>query len=108
QKVLKDSSQILTQNEADIIEKFSSLSPSETRSILVRYFNKVVSLREAERKLQLHSAELAMKVTEKGNMLQELESSLEHLMLQNDRSLTQQQKEHKQKLQLLLQHFKGQ
>eukprot|EP00079_Xenopus_tropicalis_P020029 XP_012810483.1 PREDICTED: kinesin-like protein KIF27 isoform X1 [Xenopus tropicalis] len=106
QKVLKDSSQILTQSEANIIEKFSSLSPSETQSILVRYFNKVVSLREAERKLQLHSAELAMKVTEKENMLRELESSLEHLMLQNDRRLTQQQKEHEQKLQLLLQHFK--
>ncbi|OCU02754.1 hypothetical protein XELAEV_18008522mg [Xenopus laevis] len=105
-KALKDSSQILTQSEANIIEKFSSLSPSETRSILVRYFNKVVSLREAERKLQLNSAELRMKVEEKENMLRELESSLEHLLLQNDRRLTQQQKEHEQKLQLLLQHFK--
>ncbi|KAE8602216.1 hypothetical protein XENTR_v10013915 [Xenopus tropicalis] len=44
QKVLIDSSRILTQSEANIIKKFSSLSPSETRSILVRYFNKAITL----------------------------------------------------------------
>ncbi|KAM8960578.1 kinesin-like protein KIF27 [Pelodytes ibericus] len=106
QQSVKNSTQILTQSEANITEKFSSLSPSETRSIFVRYFNKVVSLRESERKLQLESQELSMKVSELENIVRELESSLEHLTLQNDRQLTQQQKEHEQKMQLLLQHFK--
>ncbi|XP_075067151.1 kinesin-like protein KIF27 [Mixophyes fleayi] len=106
QDALKDSSQILTQSEANVIEKFSSLSASETRSILVRYFNKVVSLREAERTLQLQSQDLAMRVSEQENLVRELESALEHLTLQSDRQLTQQKKEHEQKMQLLLQHFK--
>ncbi|XP_063769869.1 kinesin-like protein KIF27 [Pseudophryne corroboree] len=106
QDAVKDFSQILTQSEANVIEKFSSLSASETRSILVKYFNKVVSLREAERKLQLQSQELAMKASEQENIVRELESALEHLTLQSDRRLTQQQKEHEQTMQLLLQHFK--
>ncbi|MEE6459545.1 hypothetical protein FKM82_000650 [Ascaphus truei] len=106
QQSVKDSSQILSQSEANVIEKLSSLSPSETRSILVRYFNKVVTLRETERKLQLQSEELAMKVSEQENIVRELESTLEHLALQSDRRLTQQQTEHEQKMQLLLQHFR--
>ncbi|XP_075684707.1 kinesin-like protein KIF27 [Rhinoderma darwinii] len=106
QQVLKDSSQILTQSEANVIEKFSSLSASETRSILIKYFNKVVSLRETERKLHIHAEELGMKVSEQENVVRELESALEHLTLQNDRRLTQQQKEHEQKMQILLQQFK--
>ncbi|KAM4050745.1 kinesin-like protein KIF27 isoform 2-T4 [Anomaloglossus baeobatrachus] len=106
QQALKDSSQILTQSEANVIEKFSALSADETRSILIKYFNKVVNLRETERKLQIHKQEMAMKVSEQENLVRELESAIEHLTLQNDRRLTQQQKEHEQKMQLLLQQFK--
>ncbi|CAH2294228.1 kinesin KIF27 [Pelobates cultripes] len=106
QQSVKDSTQIFTQSEANILDKFSSLSVTETRSIFVRYFNKVVSLRESERKLQLQSQELSMKVAELENIVRELESALDHLTLQSDRQLTQQQKEYEQKMQLLLQHFK--
>ncbi|XP_077105096.1 kinesin-like protein KIF27 [Ranitomeya variabilis] len=105
QQALKDSSQILTESEANVIEKFSALSAAETRSILIKYFKKVVNLRETERKLQIHKQELAMKVSEQENLVRELESAIEHLTLQNDRRLTQQQKEHEQKMQLLLQQF---
>ncbi|XP_056380024.1 kinesin-like protein KIF27 isoform X2 [Hyla sarda] len=106
QQALKDSSQILTKSEANVIEKFSSLSASETRSILIKYFNKVVNLRETERKLQIQAQELAMKVAEQENVVRELESALDNLALQTDRRLTQQQKEHEQRMQLLLQQFK--
>uniref|UniRef100_A0A8C5LZU9 Kinesin family member 27 n=1 Tax=Leptobrachium leishanense TaxID=445787 RepID=A0A8C5LZU9_9ANUR len=106
QQSVKNSTQILTQSEASILQRFSSLSPVETRSIFVRYFNKVVSLRESERKLQVQSQELAMKVTELENIVRELESALDHLTLQSDRQLIQQQKEHEQKMQILLQHVK--
>ncbi|KAM5191882.1 kinesin-like protein KIF27 [Mantella aurantiaca] len=106
QQVLNDSSQILTQSENNVIEKFSSFSAAETRSIIVRYFKKVVSLREAERKLHLQCQELTMKVSEQDNIVRELESALEHHTLQTDRRMTHQQKEHEQKMQLILQHFK--
>lgn len=64
-------------------------------------------MRETERKLQLQNEEMKMKVLERDNMVRELESALEHLKLQCDRRLTLQQKEHEQKMQLLLHHFQG-
>ena len=64
-------------------------------------------MRETERKLQLENEEVKMKILERDNMVRELESALEHLKLQCDRRLTLQQKEHEQKLQLLLHHVKG-
>ncbi|XP_026304762.1 kinesin-like protein KIF27 isoform X6 [Piliocolobus tephrosceles] len=98
----------LSRSEANVLEQIVSLSPVEIRAILFRYFNKVVNLREAERKQQLYNEEMKMKVLERDNMVRELESALDHLKLQCDRRLTLQQKEHEQKMQLLLHHFKEQ
>ncbi|XP_004449516.1 kinesin-like protein KIF27 isoform X2 [Dasypus novemcinctus] len=108
QKSLRASYQNLSHSEANVLGKLICLSPVEIRAILFRYFNKVVNLREAERKLQLQNEEIKMKVLDQDNMVRELESALEHLKLQCDRRLTLQQKEHEQKMQLLLHHFKEQ
>lgn len=64
-------------------------------------------MREVERKLKLQNEEIKMKVLERDNVVRELESALEHLKFQCDRRLILQQKEHEQKMQLLLHHFKG-
>lgn len=108
QNSLRASLQNLSRSEANVLEKLICLSPVEMRAILFRYFNKVVHLRETERKLQLQNEEMKMKVLERDNIVRELESALEHLKLQCDRRLTLQQKEHEQKMQLLLQHFQEQ
>ncbi|XP_058302164.1 kinesin-like protein KIF27 isoform X3 [Hylobates moloch] len=108
QKSLRASLHNLSRSEANVLEKLACLSPVEIRAILFRYFNKVVNLREAERKQQLYNEEMKMKVLERDNMVRELESALDHLKLQCDRRLTLQQKEHEQKMQLLLHHFKEQ
>ncbi|XP_010631220.1 kinesin-like protein KIF27 isoform X2 [Fukomys damarensis] len=108
QNLLRASSQNLSHSEANVLEKLICLSPVEIRAILFRYFNKVVNLREAERKQQLWNEEIKMKVLDRDNMICELESALEHLKFQCDRRLTLQQKEHEQKMQLLLHHFKEQ
>ncbi|XP_055485270.1 kinesin-like protein KIF27 isoform X1 [Psammomys obesus] len=108
QSSLRASLQSLSQSEANIVEKLVCLNLAEIRAILFKYFNKVINLREAERKQQLQNKEMKMKVLERDNVVRELESALEHLRLQCDRRLTLQQKEHEQKMQLLLQHFKEQ
>ncbi|XP_044514442.1 kinesin-like protein KIF27 isoform X2 [Gracilinanus agilis] len=108
QHSIRASFQILTQREGNVMEKLISLTPAEIRAILYKYFNKVVSLREAERKLQLQNEEIKMKVQEQASMVRELESAVERLKLQSDRQLTLQRKEHEQKMQLLLQYFKDQ
>ncbi|XP_074851277.1 kinesin-like protein KIF27 [Carettochelys insculpta] len=108
QHSLRDSSQILMQSKANVMGKLVSLSATEIRAILFKYFSKVVSLRETERKLQLQTAELEMRAVEQENIIRELESALEHLTLQCDRRLTLQQKEHEQKIQLIVHYFKEQ
>uniref|UniRef100_A0A8C5SRB2 Uncharacterized protein n=1 Tax=Laticauda laticaudata TaxID=8630 RepID=A0A8C5SRB2_LATLA len=106
QNSIRVSSQILTQSEASVMGKLVSLSAIELRAVLLKYFNKVVRLRESEHKLQVQSEELRMRAMEQENITRELESALEHLMLQCDRRLTLQQKEHEQKIQLILLHCK--
>ncbi|XP_076218613.1 kinesin-like protein KIF27 isoform X2 [Aptenodytes patagonicus] len=108
QHLLRSSSQILSQSENNVIGKLVSLSAAELRAILFKYFNKIVGLRESERKLQLQIEEQEMKVIDQENIIRELESALEHVKLQCDRQLTLQHKEHEKKLQLILHHFKEQ
>ncbi|KAL6087715.1 hypothetical protein STEG23_033241, partial [Scotinomys teguina] len=108
QNSLRASFQSLSQSEANVVGKLVCLNLTEIRAILFKYFNKVINLREAERKQQLQNKEMKMKVLELDNMVHELESALEHLRLQCDRKLTLQQKEHEQQMQLLLHHFKEQ
>ncbi|NXK47595.1 KIF27 protein, partial [Chauna torquata] len=108
QHLLRSSSQILSQSEDNVIGKLVSLSAAELRAILFKYFNKIVGLRESERKLQLQTEEQEMKVIDQENIIRELESALEHIKLQCDRQLTLQHKEHEKKLQLILHHFKEQ
>ncbi|KAM8792873.1 kinesin-like protein KIF27 [Eudromia elegans] len=108
QNLLRSSSQILSQSEDNVIGKLVSLSAAELRAILLKYFNKIVGLRESQRKLQLQTEEQEMKVIDQENAIRELESALEHIKLQCDRQLTLQHKEHEQKLQLILHHFKEQ
>ncbi|NXI68952.1 KIF27 protein, partial [Anseranas semipalmata] len=108
QHLLRSSSQILSQSEDNVIGKLVSLSAAELRVILFKYFNKIVGLRESERKLQLQTEEQEMKVIDQENVIRELESALEHIKLQCDRQLTLQHKEHEKKLQLILHHFKEQ
>ncbi|XP_030326866.1 kinesin-like protein KIF27 isoform X2 [Strigops habroptila] len=108
QHLLKSSSQILSQSENNVIGKLVSLSATELRAIIFKYFNKIVGLRESERKLQLHIEEQEMKVIDQENIIRELESALDHVKLQCDRQLTLQHKEHEKKLQLILHHFKEQ
>ncbi|NXV48837.1 KIF27 protein, partial [Uria aalge] len=108
QHLLRSSSQILSQTENNVIGKLVSLSAAELRAILFKYFNKIVGLRESERKLQLQIEEQEMKVIDQENIIRELESALVHVKLQCDRWLTIQHKEHEKKLQLILHHFKEQ
>ena len=46
------------QSEDNLMSKLNSLSAAETRVLLSRYFDKVISLRELERKKDLMNSEL--------------------------------------------------
>lgn len=108
QRQLRASGSMLTQWEMNLMAKLTYLSASETRALLCKYFDKVVSLREEERKLQLELAEKEMRVEEQQHLVGWLEAALERQQLDTDRRLTQQQKEHERNVQLLLHQCRDQ
>ncbi|XP_051919424.1 kinesin-like protein kif7 [Hippocampus zosterae] len=108
QRQLRASASMLSQWEMNLMDKLSYLTASETRALLCKYFDKVVSLREEERKLQLTLAELEMQLDEQQRLVQWLENALDRTQLDTDRRLTQQQKEHERSVQLLIQQCREQ
>ncbi|XP_059926837.1 kinesin-like protein kif7 isoform X2 [Gadus macrocephalus] len=108
QRQLRASASMLSQWEMNLMAKLSYLSASETRALLCKYFDKVVSLREEERKLQLALADLEMHLEEQQRLVAWLENALDRSALDTDRRLTQQQKEHERSVQLLLQQCREQ
>ncbi|XP_036909532.1 kinesin-like protein KIF7 isoform X6 [Sturnira hondurensis] len=103
QRVLRASASLLSQCEMDLMAKLSYLSSSETRALLCKYFDKVVTLREEQHQQQVAFSELEMQLEEQQRLVYWLEAALERQRLETDRQLTRQQKEHERSLQLLLQ-----
>ncbi|XP_075413953.1 kinesin-like protein KIF7 isoform X2 [Tenrec ecaudatus] len=103
QRVLRASASLLSQCEMNLMAKLSYLSSSETRALLCKYFDKVVTLREEQHQQQVAFSELEMQLEEQQRLVYWLEAALERQRLEMDRQLTLQQKEHEQNVQLLLQ-----
>nr|XP_045372653.1 LOW QUALITY PROTEIN: kinesin-like protein KIF7 [Camelus bactrianus] len=107
QRVLRASASLLSQCEMNLMAKLSYLSSSETRALLCKYFDKVVTLREEQHQQQIAFSELEMQLEEQQRLVYWLEVALERQPLEMDRQLTLQQtlqqKEHEQNIQLLLQ-----
>nr|XP_036271499.1 LOW QUALITY PROTEIN: kinesin-like protein KIF7 [Pipistrellus kuhlii] len=103
QRALRASASLLSQCEMNLLAKLSYLSSSETRALLCKYFDKVVTLREEQHQQQVAFSELEMQLEEQQRLVFWLEAALERQRLETDRQLTLQQKEHEQHVQLLLQ-----
>ncbi|KAM3828305.1 kinesin-like protein KIF7 [Vipera latastei] len=103
QRVVRSSASLLSQCEMNLMAKLSYLSSSETRALLCKYFDKVVTLREDQHKQNVAFSELEMQLEEQLQLVFWLEVALERQRLEMDRQLTLQQKEHEQDIQLLLQ-----
>ncbi|XP_029808156.1 kinesin-like protein KIF7 [Suricata suricatta] len=103
QRALRASASLLSQCEMNLMAKLSYLSSSETRALLCKYFDKVVTLREEQHQQQIAFSELEMQLEEQQRLVYWLEAALERQRLEMDRQLTLQQKEHEQNVQLLLQ-----
>ncbi|KAK5871100.1 hypothetical protein PBY51_004000 [Eleginops maclovinus] len=90
----------------DVVRKLKELSPPEASELLIKYFNKVVRLREAERDLSLKCEELKLHAGEREVVLREMEVAMQRIALDADRRLTQQHQDHQTNIQLLLQKLK--
>ncbi|XP_055412778.1 kinesin-like protein KIF7 isoform X2 [Bubalus kerabau] len=103
QRVLRASASLLSQCEMNLMAKLSYLSSSETRALLCKYFDKVVTLREEQHQQQVAFSELELQLEEQQRLVYWLEAALERQCLEMDRQLTLQQRGHEQHVQLLLQ-----
>ncbi|KAJ7311086.1 hypothetical protein JRQ81_006685 [Phrynocephalus forsythii] len=103
QRVLRSSTGLLSQCEMNLMAKLSYLSSSETRALLCKYFDKVVTLREDQHRQHVAFSELEMQLEEHTRLVFWLEVAVERQRLEMDRQLTLQQKDHEKHLQLLLQ-----
>ncbi|XP_048780280.1 kinesin-like protein KIF27 isoform X2 [Ostrea edulis] len=95
-------SQILSQSEDSVMNRLNALSAVETKTLLSKYFDKVINLREKERKTDLQCSEMEVKLDEQERLIRELEGALQRAAVEVDRRLTKQQREYEQKMQLLM------
>ncbi|CAH1786333.1 unnamed protein product [Owenia fusiformis] len=102
QRDVRHSMMLVAQSEENILGRLNSLSGADTKELLSRYFNKIVTLKESERNYQLQCDQLEMKVDEQERLVLELESTLERSVLESDRKLTEQQQQYEQQLQTLV------
>ncbi|KAK6306664.1 hypothetical protein J4Q44_G00235890 [Coregonus suidteri] len=93
-------------DDNDVMRALRELSLPEASALLVKYFNKVLCLRESERQLQLRCEELQLQSGEQEAATRELEAALHRLTLDTDRRLTEQHQEHQHSIQLLMQQVR--
>ncbi|XP_029685894.1 kinesin-like protein KIF27 isoform X1 [Takifugu rubripes] len=89
-----------------VIRKIRTLSATEVSELLIKYFNKVVCLRETLQNLHLRCDELELVVREKEMMVNKMDSNRQRLTLDADRRLTQLQRDHQFNIQQLLQKLR--
>ncbi|XP_041642709.1 kinesin-like protein KIF27 [Cheilinus undulatus] len=89
-----------------VIRKLKELSQPEALDLLIRYFNKVVYLREMEHRLRLHCEEQQIHTEKQEVVVKELKVAMQRVTLNADRRLTQQQRDHQSDIQLLLQKLR--
>ncbi|KAM9408375.1 LOW QUALITY PROTEIN: uncharacterized protein KZ484_026972 [Pholidichthys leucotaenia] len=91
----------------DVTQKLKDLPAPEALELLVKYFNKVVFLREVAQHLRLRCDELELHTGEQKAALREMEAAMQRLALDADRRLTQQHRDYQNNIQTLIQQLKG-
>ena len=85
-----------------MVTKLNSLGREDAIFLLSKYFEKVVSHRENERKQKVMSEDLALRVDEQDRVIRELERGFQQTDLRAERRLTDQAKEYEQRVQFLM------
>ncbi|XP_033108904.1 kinesin-like protein KIF27 [Anneissia japonica] len=98
----------LSQSESELMGRLGSLSTVETKALLARYFEKVVDLRESEKQKELEVNELEMKIDEQERLVRELDGALQRAEIEMDRKITEQQKQHQERVQFLMKQIEEQ
>lgn len=85
-----------------MVAKLNSLGREDAIFLLSKYFEKVVSHREKERRQQVKCDDLTLRVDEQDRVIRELERGYKQADLRAERRLTDQAKEYEQRVQFLM------
>nr|XP_045609044.1 kinesin-like protein kif7 [Procambarus clarkii] len=89
----------------NLMERLMNLCPEETRSLLVKYFNKVIDLRIEFRKQEISFSDLENQYEEKLRYISDLKAAYQQASLEMERRITSQQRDYQQKISTLLRQF---
>ncbi|XP_071851636.1 kinesin-like protein KIF27 isoform X2 [Apostichopus japonicus] len=92
----------LTQSEVNLMGRLHSLSNEDSRGLLAKYFEKVISLKEQERKKELDLNEKQIKLEEQERVISELSNALQKSKGEAERRLMERQMENEKKMQAIL------
>eukprot|EP00898_Chlorokybus_atmophyticus_P004331 jgi/Chlat1/489/Chrsp103S01091 len=83
-------------------ERLDTMSLAETKSILKKYIEVVVEVRDRERRTQDHACDLQLHLEEKSRLVEQMQHSLKIKEMEFDRRVTDLEKEQARKVQYLL------
>ncbi|XP_071449243.1 kinesin-like protein costa [Hetaerina americana] len=93
------------EDEDLLMARLMSLSPMETRTLLYKYFQRVIDLREGGRKMEVQIAVLDSLTETQSWKIHVLNNALQQAHDEMDQRIVVIQKEHQERLHLLLRHF---
>ncbi|CAG0919393.1 unnamed protein product [Notodromas monacha] len=97
-----------SESDTSLVARLMNLSPMECKSLLYKYFLKVIDLRDQARQQEFIHTELETKYEEQQGYIQQLSAALHHANLEKERKVASLQKEYEEKMAVLLQQLGGQ
>nr|CAD7434818.1 unnamed protein product [Timema monikensis] len=91
--------------EEMLLARLMKLSSIEVRTLLYKYFQKVIDLRESGKKMEIQLAELDHHTETQAWKIQAMGNALKQANLETERRIITLQREHEAKLHLMLRHF---
>ncbi|KAJ9587210.1 hypothetical protein L9F63_019290, partial [Diploptera punctata] len=88
-----------------LLERLMKLSDEEMRIVILKYFQKVIDYRESGRKMEIQLTDLELQTEAQAWKIQALINALQQTHFEAERRIVVLQKEHQEKLHVMLRHF---
>lgn len=91
--------------EEMLMQRLMKLSENEMRTLLYKYFQKVIDLRDSSKKLEMQVVQLERECEASVWRIQTLSHLLQQVRLESERRVVLLQQQHEDKLNLMMRHF---